>query len=126
MAPKLPLVREYAKFVARRNCALAIIVLSIEPSLLYLIGDPEDPVVVWKKLRDQFQKKTWANKLQLWRRLHSCSLKDSDSVQEHIKTMTEILNKLSVIGDQTSEEDRVVGCTCWLVCLTPITHYLLL
>ena len=99
---------KYAKFVARRDRALAIIVLSVEPSLLYLIGDPEDPVVVWKKLRDQFQRKTWANKLQLRRRLHSCSLKDGDSVQEHIKTMTEIFNELSVIGDQISEEDRVV------------------
>ena len=99
---------KFAKFAARRDRALAIIVLSVEPSLLYLLGDPEDPVVVWKKLRDQFQKKTWANKLQLCRRLHSCSLKDGDSVQEHIKTMTEIFNELSVIGDQISEEDRVV------------------
>ena len=40
----------------------------IEPKLLYLIGNPEDPVVVWKKLMDQFQKKTWANKLELERK----------------------------------------------------------
>jgi len=53
------------KFLARRDCALATIVLAVEPSLLYLIGDPEDPVVVRKKLQDQFQKKTWANKLAL-------------------------------------------------------------
>ena len=33
---------KYRKFVGRRDRALAIIVLSIEPSLLYLIGDPED------------------------------------------------------------------------------------
>ena len=38
--------------------ALALIVLSVEPSLLYLIGDPEDLIKVWT---DQFQKKTWAN-----------------------------------------------------------------
>jgi len=31
--------------------------LSIEPSLLYLIGEPEDPTVVWEKLMNQFQKK---------------------------------------------------------------------
>ena len=57
----------HIKFLSRRDRALAIIVLSVEPSLLYLIGDPEDPVAVWKKLRDQFQKKTWANKLELRR-----------------------------------------------------------
>ena len=54
-----------AKFAARRDRALAIIVLSDEPLLLYLLGDPEDPIAVWKKLADQFQKKTWANKLEL-------------------------------------------------------------
>jgi len=48
----------YAKFAARRDQALAIIVLSVEPSLLYLIGEPEDPVAIWDKLRNQFQKKT--------------------------------------------------------------------
>ena len=37
---------KYAKFVVRRDRALAIIVLSVEPSLLYLIGDPEDPIIV--------------------------------------------------------------------------------
>ena len=39
-----------AKFVARRDCALAttmmMIVLAVEPSLLYLLGNPEDPVVI--------------------------------------------------------------------------------
>ena len=55
---------KHAKFVVRRDRALAIIVLSVEPSLLYLIGDPEDPIAVWQKLADQFQK-TWANKLVL-------------------------------------------------------------
>ena len=45
---------KFLKFVARRDRALAIIVLSVEPSLLYLIGDPVDPVVVWNKLSDPF------------------------------------------------------------------------
>ena len=55
----------YAKFVGRRDKTLAIIVLSFDRSLLYLLGDPEDPVAVWKKLSDQFHKKTWANKRSL-------------------------------------------------------------
>ena len=47
-----------AKFAARKDRAVALIVLSVEPPLLYLVGDPDDPVAVWKKLSDQFQKKT--------------------------------------------------------------------
>ena len=107
-SPSQSETERYAKFVARRDRAQAIIVSSVESSLLYLIGDPEDPVAVWRKLSDQFQKKTWANKLQLRRKLHFCSIKDSDSVQEHIKLMTEIFNELSMIGDQITEEDFVV------------------
>ena len=57
-APEEREAERFAKYIARRNKALAIIVLSIEPSLLYLIGDPKEPINVWKKLGDQFQKKT--------------------------------------------------------------------
>ena len=78
------------------------------PSLLYLIGDPEDPITVWQKLAGQFQKKTWANKLELRRKLYSLRLKGGDCVQEHIKIMRELFDALSVVGDPIREEDRVV------------------
>ena len=67
---------KYSKLVIKRDRALAIILLSIEPSLLYLIGEPEDPAVVWENLANQFQKRTWANKLELRRKLFSWRLKD--------------------------------------------------
>ena len=73
-----------------------------------MLGDPQDPAVVWKKLCDQFQKKTWANKLTLRRKLYSPKLKASEPVQNHIKTMMEIFQELSIIGDPIEEEDRVV------------------
>lgn len=97
-----------ASYMAKSDRALATIVLSIEPSFLYLIGEPEDPIVVWKKLFDQFQKKTWANKLALRRKLYSLRLKDRDSVQEHIKVLTETFDALSVVGDHIEEEGHVV------------------
>lgn len=61
---------EIAKFRSRRDKALATIVLSVDTSLLYLIGDPENPAVVWEKLGEQFEKKTWATPLDLRRKLH--------------------------------------------------------
>ena len=76
--------------------------------MLYLLGDPDNPVTVWEKLENQFQKKTWCNNLELCRKLYSLRLKAGDSVQEHIKAMTEIFESLSVIGDPVSEEDRIV------------------
>jgi len=100
---------QQAKFLSRKDKALAIIVLAVEPSLLYLIGaDPTDPVVVWKALADQFQRKTWANKLELKRKLFSMTLAEGGSVQDHIKAMTEVCDELSVIGEPVKEEDRVV------------------
>ena len=92
------------KFILRRDKVLATIVLSIDPSL-FLIGDPRHPVDVWRMLTNQFQRKTWANKLVLRRRLHALQLKKGDSVQEHVKAMTEIFNELAVIGE---DEDCVV------------------
>ena len=96
------------KFVARRDRALAIIVLAVDPSLLYLLGEPENPGAVWTKLEEQFQWKTWANKLHLKRKLYALKLKEGGSVNEHVKVMTEIFEALAVIGDAVLEEDRVV------------------
>ena len=95
------------KFMARRDCSLAIIVLAVDPSL-YLLGDPEDPKAVWKKLEEQFQPKTWSNKLQLQQKLYTLKLKEGESVNEHIKAMSKIFKGLAVIGDAVSKEDRVV------------------
>ena len=100
---------ERAKYMLRKGRALATIVLSVEPKLLYLVGpDPEDPVAIWKKLADQFQKKTWANKLSLGRKLHNLKLKDDRSVQKYIKALTEIFDEQSILGDPLDEEDQVV------------------
>ena len=97
-----------AKFNARKDKALATIILSIDPTLLYLVGEPKDPVDVWKLLSNNFQKKTWANRLALRRKLHSLQLKEGQSVCNHIKCMTELFNELTVVGDNISDEDRVV------------------
>ncbi len=99
---------EVTKF--NKNCdkALAVIVLSISPSLLYIIGEPSNPVEVWQKLADNFVKKTWANKLHLRKKLYSLKLEEGGSVQNHIKTMLETFSALSVVGDTVTEEDKVV------------------
>ena len=99
---------EQAKFASRRDRALATIVLTVDTSLLYLIGNPENPVEIWKKLTDQFEKKTWATRLDLRRKLHSLRLKDGESAQTHIKAMVELFDALSVAGETIKEEDRVV------------------
>ena len=97
------------KFAAKCNKALATIVLAMEPRLLSLIGnDPTDPVAVWRVLSEQFQCKTWTNKLELKQKLFSLRLAEGGFVQDHIKIMTKICDELLAIGERVSDEDRVV------------------
>ena len=106
---KAPTERDaLTKFNSWKDRALAIVVLSVDPTLLYILGEPTDPVEVWKTLSEQYQKKTWTNRLNLRRRLHSLKLKDGESVQSHVKEMTEIFNELAIVGDTIEDDDRVV------------------
>jgi hypothetical protein len=53
---------KYAKYQGKKERALANVVLSVDPSLLYLLGEPENHVAVWEKLASQFQCKTsWSS-----------------------------------------------------------------
>ena len=100
--------RQLLNYMERRNKALATIVLGVETNLLYLLGDPEDPEIVWKKLASQFQKSSWANKLCLRGKLHHMKLKKDEPIQPHIKSMIETFEELAVIGYPIEEEDKVV------------------
>ena len=84
------------KFIARRDRASAILVLIINQNLLYIIGDPVDPKIVWEKLRDTYQKKSWANKLRLKRRLYNMKLRPNENLQQHLKDFIEIFDELAV------------------------------
>ena len=63
---------------------MATLGLSVDPTFLYLLDGTDDPKEAWKKLNDQFCTKTWANKLELRKKLHTLRLKEGESVQEHI------------------------------------------
>ena len=95
-------------FEKPKDKTLSTIVLSVDPSLLYLLPDPQCPQPVWQKLEEQFQPKTCINKLQLRKRLYSLKLTEGKSVQTHCKDMIENFNELAVPGDFVRDEDRVV------------------
>ena len=97
----------YNKYLIKRDRALGILVMSVSPNLLYLIGDPENPKTVFDKLCDVFQKKTWANRLRLRKRLYSMQL-SGKSEHQHLKDFVDIFNELAVLGDGVSDEDQVI------------------
>ena len=85
-----------------------IIVLDTDPSLLYLIGDPEDPAKVWTKVSEQFQKKMWANKLSLRKKLFTMKLSDGGSMRQYVKAIVEEFNELAVVAEAVTDEDKVI------------------
>ena len=97
-----------SNYISRRDKALATIVLAVDPKLLYLLGDPCDPAVVWNILQNTFMKKTWSNKLRLKRRLYNLKLKPGESLQEHLKEFVEIFGELAVLDSAVADEDKVI------------------
>ena len=78
-----------------------------EPNLQYLVGaDPSDPQR--KALANQFLRNTWTNNLELKRKLFSMMLDVEGSVRDHIKSLTEVYDELSAIGEPVKDEDRIV------------------
>lgn len=99
---------QYEKYALRTHKALATIVLALDTSLLYIVGEEEDPALVWNKIENQFEKKTWSNKLNLRRRLHNARLREGGSVQEYLKELVDIFDELARLGEPLKEEDKVI------------------
>ena len=97
-------------FVNRRNKALVNIELAVDPCLLYLLEDSVDPEVDWKRLSNQFQKKTLAHKLSLsnWQLNHE-RLEDGGALKQHFKAITGIFNEFAVIGAAMEDEEEKVA-----------------
>ena len=75
------------KFRTRRNKALSLIILSLLPEL-HFGREPDDPVTVWKTLERHFERKTWSNQYELWKKLFNRprmkEIKDGGSVNEYL------------------------------------------
>ena len=93
----------YANFLRRRDRPLAIIVLSVEPSLLYFwrpgncVGEAGKPISEEENMGQQAYSFLFASE-------------NCESTQEHIKVMTEIFDDLSVIEDPCQFQKKIVLC----------------
>lgn len=108
---EVPAAREAAaKYQVRKNKALANLVLSIDPELLYLLGDrdPTEPKDVWDAMGEQFQRKSWARQLDLKRKLFALKLSKGESMQKHVKMMSELLDEISRVSEPVKKEERVM------------------
>lgn len=75
---------------------------------LYLITSSEELRQAWDALRKHFERETLANKLFLKKRYFRSEMKEGTPVEQHLKLMKYITDKLAAIEAPISEEDQVV------------------
>ena len=79
--------------------------MAISTSQLYLITSVEKPKNAWDALRDHYERDTLANKLMLKKQYFRTEMKERTSIENHIKHMKELTEKLAAIGAPISDED---------------------
>lgn len=97
-----------AEFKKQSQKAFSTIIMAISTSQLYLVTSFEQPKDAWDALRNHFERDTLANKLLLKKQYFRTEMKEGTSIQEHMKHMKELTDKLAAIDAAISEEDQVV------------------
>ena len=97
-----------ALFQSRLHKAFSTIILAIDSAQLYLVTSCEEPKQAWNALKNHFERETLANKLLLKKQCFRSEMKEGTSVDQHLKHMKDITDKLAAIGAPISEEDQVV------------------
>ncbi len=85
-------------FRLKAQRAFSTIVMAVGTSQLYLVTSCTNAKEAWDLLCEHFEGKTLANKLYLKKRYFRCEMKEDTSVEQHLKQMKEITDKLAAIG----------------------------
>jgi hypothetical protein len=97
-----------SKYVNDSQKAFSTLALAVSSELVYLISDCTKPDEAWARLQAHFERDTVANKLFLKKRYFRTVMKDGTPIEQHIKDMKELTDKLAAIKAPISEEDQVV------------------
>ena len=81
--------------------------MAVSPSQLYLITCCHSPKKAWDALKSHFERDTLANKLLLKKKYFRMEMKETTSVEKHLKEMKELTDQLAAVGAPI-EEDQVV------------------
>jgi len=105
-----PATGETAKKAFKLNAqkAHSQIVLSVSDEFIYLITECETAQQAWEKLQSHFERDTLANRIYLKKQYFRAVMKSNDSVENYLKYMKDIVNKLRAIKAPVNEENQVV------------------
>jgi len=96
-------------FQKRRKKATAMLVSAIKPELYYLLTSCNDDFVeMWTAVRTHFDRDTTANKVFLKKQLVMMRMQEDTSVQDHLRRIKELTDRLVSIGSVVTEEDQIV------------------
>eukprot|EP00795_Rhopilema_esculentum_P017528 gene17528-biopygen6440 len=98
-----------ATYEKAKQKAMATLVMGIQSNLIYLVTSCETPKDLWDTLKAYFERDTIANKLFLKRQYFTSKMLEGQSVQDHLKRMKEIADKLHALGSTEAEEEQVVA-----------------
>ena len=104
----------YKKNCNRQDRALATIVLTLDPELLYLVENIDHPIQLWNKSEKKFQTKSVASKFALRKKLINTKLQDGTSFQSHAKIFSETFSNLTAIGYTLDNDDKLFYLLCSL------------
>ena len=88
---------------------MTTLVMGIHSTLIYLVTSCPTPHGVWETLKTQNERNTHANKLFLKRQYFTSNTKQGQSIQDNLKCMKEISDKLAALGSAVAEEEQVVA-----------------
>ena len=85
------------------------LVTSIKSDLIYLITECQISKDIWDKLKQRFERDTIVNKLFLKQKFFSLKMKESDSLEEHLRRMKVITDQLTAIKAAIPEDEHTLA-----------------
>jgi len=95
-------------FQRKSQKAFSTIALSVSASKVYLISSCEEPNQAWNTLKKHYERDSLGSKLLLKKQYFRAQMEEGTSLEQHLKHMKELTDRLSAIGAAISEEDQVV------------------
>ncbi len=101
--------QEAAAWEQRENQAMAVVGLSVDRSLLYLIEACETSAQCWDVLRRHFERTAGASVYHLLAQLFDLRMAPGISMEQHIKNFQELCSKLTAVNLEIQQQIRVTA-----------------
>ena len=81
----------------------------MQSSQLYLITSTEEPEAAWDALKNISREKHWQTSCSSRKMYFRMEMQEGACMQQHLKNMKEVTDKLAATGAPIAEEDQVVA-----------------